>query len=217
MIDALHVRGESEVTCLIVDDHPAVSQLLARYLEERGIAVVGQAQDGREVLAALERLRPSVVLLDLRMPHASGIEVARAIARRKDLGSAVIVYTGYGDHDRLVQAIDAGARGFLQKDAPLEEVVRAITLVAGGATYIDPVLASFLATPEAAARLNAVSPREREVLGLLANGSTTEEVARALFISRETVRVHLRNAVAKLHAKSRTQAVANAIREGLIQ
>ncbi|HZC31610.1 MAG TPA: response regulator, partial [Gaiellaceae bacterium] len=94
-----------ELTCLIADDHPAVSELLARYLREHGVTIVGQARDGREALAEVERLKPSVLLLDLRLPHLSGIEVARTIAQRDDLSCAVILYTGYGDHDQLLHAI----------------------------------------------------------------------------------------------------------------
>ena len=184
-------------------------------LEDAGIEIAGRARDGEEALAKIETRRPAVALVDLRMPRLSGIEVARAAARASPQ-TAVILYTAYGDRALLTEALDAGARGFVLKEAPLPDLVRAVELVAGGGTYVDPVLAGVFATATVAERLPALSQREREVLRLLADGLSNEEIGKQLFISPETVRTHVRKAMAKLEADTRTQAVAKALRESLI-
>ena len=184
-------------------------------LQQNGIDVVGRAHDGAEALAKLEVTKPRVALLDLRMPSLSGIEVARRIARSSP-ETAVILYTAFGDRALLTEALDAGARGFVLKEAPLAEVVRAVELVAGGKTYVDPVLAGVISIGAATDRMATLTERERQVLRLLADGRTNEEIGRELFISPETVRTHLRKAMAKLDADTRTQAVATALRQSLI-
>ena len=203
------------ITCLVADDHPAVVEAVADVLEQNGIDVVGRARDGEEALAKLEAARPRVALLDLRMPGLSGIEVARRIARSSPK-TAVILYTAFGDRALLTEALDAGARGFVLKEAPLAEVVRAVELVAGGKTYVDPVLAGVLSSGPATDRMATLTERERQVLRLLADGQTNEEIGRELFISPETVSTHVRKAMTKLDADTRTQAVATALRQSLI-
>ena len=203
------------ITCLVADDHPAVVEAVADVLEANGIEVVGRARDGDEALAKLEAAKPLVALLDLRMPGLSGIEVAQRITRSSP-GTAVILYTAFGDRALLTEALDAGARGFVLKEAPLAEVVRAVELVAGGKTYVDPVLAGVLSSGAATERIVVLTERERQVLRLLADGQTNEEIGRALFISPETVRTHVRKAMTKLDADTRTQAVATALRQSLI-
>ena len=184
-------------------------------LEDAGVEIAGRARGGEEALAKIETRRPAVALVDLRMPRLSGIEVARAAARVSP-ETAVILYTAYGDRALLTEALDAGARGFVLKEAPLQDLVRAVELVAGGGTYVDPVLAGVFATPTVAERLPALSQREREVLRLLADGLSNEEIGRELFISPQTVRTHVRKAMARLDADTRTQAVATALRHSLI-
>ena len=130
-------------SCLVADDHPAVVEAVADVLSEHGIEVAGRARDGHEAAQKIEASQPQVALLDLRMPGLSGIEVARRVGRSSP-GTAVILYTAFGDRALLTEALDAGARGFVLKEAPLAEVVRAVELVASGRTYVDPVLAERL-------------------------------------------------------------------------
>lgn len=206
---------ERAVTCVVADDHPAVRELVARYLGEHGIVVAATAEDGRAALNAIIEHAPDVALLDVRMPQLSGIDVARRLAVGPT-GTAVILYTAYGDREQLVHALDAGVRGFVQKDAPLEEILRAVRFVSQNGVYIDAALGSVLVNPHAAERLKTLTARQREVLTCIADGMTTDEVARALFISPDTVRVHLRNSMETLDAGTRTHAVAKALRQSLI-
>ena len=203
------------ITCLVADDHPAMIEAVCDVLEEHGIEVAGRARDGEEALAKLETRKPTVALVDLRMPRLSGIEVARR-AQRSTPQTAVIVYTAYGERALLTEALDAGVRGFLLKEAPLSDLVRAIEMVAGGQTYVDPGLASVLATSDAAVKVTKLTQRERDILRLLADGLKNEEIGKRLFISPETVRTHVRKAMRKLDADTRTQAVATALRKSLI-
>ena len=203
------------ITCLVADDHPAMVEAICDTLEEEGIEIVGRAVDGEEALSKIETRRPDVAVIDLRMPRVSGIETARRIARASP-ETGVVLYTAYGDRALLTEAIDAGARGFVLKEAPLADLVRAVRLVAEGGTYVDPVLAGALATASVAATLPSLTQRERDVLRLLADGHSNEEIGKELFISPETVRTHVRKAMAKLEADTRTQAVATALRQSLI-
>ena len=201
------------LTCVVADDHPAVLAAVCSALEKEGIEVVARVDDGPRALAEIEQRRPAVALLDVRMPRLTGLEVARRI----DGGdTGVVIYTAYGDPALAVEALDAGARGFVLKEAPLAEVVRAVELVASGRTYVDPVLAGVLSSSAATEKITSLTQRERDVLRLLADGMSNEEIGKALFISPETVRTHVRKAMTKLDADTRTQAVATALRQSLI-
>jgi len=213
MSDIAIARGG--VSCLVADDHPAVVEAVADVLTAAGIRVVGKARDGSEALSLIETEGPEVALLDLRMPGLSGIDVARRLDRGEG-ATAVILYTAFGDRALLTEALDAGARGFVLKEAPLAEVVRAVQLVAAGRTYVDPVLAGVISGSAATGKMVTLTQRERDVLRLLANGMSNEEIGKELFISPETVRTHVRKAMAKLDADTRTQAVATALRQSLI-
>jgi DNA-binding NarL/FixJ family response regulator len=149
------------------------------------------------------------------MPGLSGIEVARHTGRSSP-ETAVILYTAFGDRALLTEALDAGARGFVLKEAPLAEIVRAVELVAAGRTYVDPVLAGVLSSTAATEKMAILTERERDVLRLLADGQSNDEIGRSLFISPETVRSHVRKAMRKLEADTRTEAVATALRRSLI-
>jgi DNA-binding NarL/FixJ family response regulator len=205
----------SKITCIVADDHPAMVEAVADVLTEHGLTIVGRARDGEEAVAKIETRRPDVALVDVRMPRLGGIEVARRVAASAP-DTAVILYTAYGDRGLLTDALDAGARGFVLKEAPLSDLARAVSLVASGGTYVDPVLAGFLATTRTTEKLPSLTPRERDVLRLLADGHSNEEIGKRLYISPETVRTHVRKAMHKLDADTRTQAVATALRQSLI-
>lgn len=201
--------------CLVADDHPAIISAVTDFLQEEGIDVVAQARDGQEALAKIESVQPDVAVVDLQMPGLTGIELARKVTEAR-LPTGIVLYTGHGDRALLTEAVDVGARGYVLKEAPLPDLLRAISTVAQGGTYVDPVLAGALAAPGAADKLPALTQREREVLRLLADGLTNEEVGRRLFIAPDTVRTHVRKAMRKLDADTRTQAVATALRQSLI-
>jgi DNA-binding NarL/FixJ family response regulator len=205
----------SPITCIVADDHPAMVEAVCDVLDESGVDVVGRARDGEDALAKIEARHPDVALIDIRMPRLGGIEVARRAAASSP-GTAVILYTAYGDRALLTEALDAGARGFVLKEAPLADLGRALELVAGGGTYVDPVLAGFLASVNTSDKLPSLTQRERDVLRLLADGFSNEEIGKQLYISPETVRTHVRKAMDKLDADTRTQAVATALRQSLI-
>jgi len=203
---------ETQITCVIADDHPAVLDSVARVLASHGINVVAQVRDGEDAVRAIETHRPQVAVIELRMPGMSGIAVARRSAQ-----TAVILYTGHSDRTQLVEALDAGVRGFVLKEAPLADVARAIATVAKGGVYVDPVLAGVLAGGDATQQLKMLTQREREVLSLLSDGLRNEEIGRRLHIAGETARAHIRNAMRKLDANTRTHAVAVALRQSLIE
>jgi DNA-binding NarL/FixJ family response regulator len=210
------MSGEAKrITCVVADDHPAMVEAVAEVLTEHGVQVVGRVRDGEHALSALKELGPDVAVVDVRMPRVSGIELARQAGRAAP-GTSIILYTAYGDRALITEAIDAGVRGFVLKEAPLSDLVRAVELVASGGTYVDPVLAGVLATAEVTGKVPALTQREREVLRLLADGLSNEEIGKRLFISPETVRTHVRKAMKKLDADTRTQAVATALRQSLI-
>jgi DNA-binding NarL/FixJ family response regulator len=207
--------ADRPVNCLVADDHPAMRRAVTEILQANGVQVIGEAADGEEAITKIEARKPDVALVDIRMPRLSGVEVARRVSRSTP-ETAVILYSGYGDKALLIEALDAGARGFVLKEAPLIDLHRAIETVAGGGTYVDPVLAGALASAEVAAKLPSLTRRERDVLRLLSDGRSNEEIGKELFISPETVRTHLRKAMDKLEADTRTEAVAKALRQRLI-
>lgn len=190
-------------------------EAVAELLTTNGYTVVGRARDGEEALQKITARRPAIALVDVRMPRLGGIELARRAATVSP-ETSIVLYTGYGERALLLEAMDAGARGFLLKEAPLVDLIRAIEIVAAGGTYVDPVLGGYLASPSVTARLPNLTQREREVLRLLSDGLSNEEIGKALFISPETVRTHVRKAMDKLNADTRTQAVATALRQSLI-
>ncbi len=203
------------ITCLVADDHPAVAQAVSDVLRESGIQIAGQVRDGEAALEAIRRKQPNVALLDIHMPRLSGIEVARRCARVAP-ETGIILYTGYSEQALLADAIDVGVRGFVSKDGPMTEIVRAVRLVAEGRAYVDPVLAGVISDSNASGIVSRLTQRERDVLRMLAGGDSIVEIGKALFISPETVRSRLRRAMVKLNAATRTEAVAIALRESII-
>jgi DNA-binding NarL/FixJ family response regulator len=203
------------LTVLVADDHPAVLAAVTALLRDAGLNIVGTARDGEEALAKILTRRPDVALVDVRMPRLEGIELTRRAAKEAP-ETSILLYSGYGDRALVTEALDAGARGFVLKEAPLDDLVRALETVAAGDQYIDPLLAGLLISAKQKEQAAALSPRERDVLRLLTEGLSNEEAGKRLFISAETVRTHIAHAMRKLGADTRTQAVAIALRENLI-
>jgi DNA-binding NarL/FixJ family response regulator len=200
------------LTCVVADDHPPILASVTQYLEANGVRVVAEARTGPDALAAIELHRPQAAVVDVSMPGLDGTEVAER-ARQTSPETAVVLYTGGGDPSLASDAVAAGARGVLLKEAPLTELVRALELATAGRMYIDAALGSLLAADDQP----VITPRERQILIHLANGLRNEEIGRELFISPETVRTHFRRTLAKLGAPTRTAAIATAFRTGLIK
>jgi DNA-binding NarL/FixJ family response regulator len=214
-LEASHAAAAGGATVVVADDHPAMLASVVEVLGRNGFEVVGRAGDGQQALALIESTRPRIALVDVQMPRLSGIEVAvRSAAVAPE--TAVVFYTAFGDRALLSEALDAGVRGFVLKEAPLVDLVRALERVVAGEAYIDPVLAGALVSGRLVDRVPALTQREREVLRLLADGLANEEIGRRLHISPETVRTHVRKAMSKLEADTRTQAVAIALRQSII-
>jgi DNA-binding NarL/FixJ family response regulator len=204
-----------EITCLIADDHEVVREGLRLSLPratEPEIRVVGEAHDGASAIAVAERRRPQVVIMDVRMPGMDGLEATKVLAERLP-DTAVLIFTAFGERSLLGRGLEAGAKGYILKEAPPETLLRAIEKVASGEGYVDPALMPALLTRD---REEMLTPREREILQLLADGMSNADVAGRLFISQETVKSHVRHILAKLEADTRTHAVAIALRESII-
>lgn len=198
---------------LVADDHPALLAALSDFLAEGGLDVAGQATDGPTAVALAESTSPDAVLLDYRMPRLAGAELVRAL-RSAAPGAALAVYTADADERLVAEAIEAGAGAVVLKEAPLADVSRALAAVLAGETYVDPALGVAALTrgrPQV-----ELTRREADVLLLLAEGFTYEAIGHRLEISAETVRTHLQKACERLGARTRTNAVATAIRLGLI-
>jgi two-component system response regulator DesR len=203
----------NEITCVLADDHPAVLDSVGRFLLGEGCTIVATASTCADAEAAILEHRPAVAVLDAAMPGGDGIEVLRTVVR-KSPETAVVLYTGVLQHTLARDALDAGARGFVRKDAPLQDLSRAIRTVVAGDIYVDPGVAAFLINGDD--KKPKLTARERDVLRLLAQGMRYTEIGRTLFISDETVRAHVQHATRKIGARSRTEAVVQAMRLSLI-
>jgi len=205
------------ITVLIVDDHPVVRDgLRGMFSASTEFVVVGEASDGPEAVIFTLRLDPDVVLMDLRMPRGGG---AAAIAdlRDRQVRSRVLVLTTYDSDADIFPAIEAGATGYLLKDAPRDELFDAVRAAAQGRSVLAPVVASRLMTRmRAPAPVQVLSAREREVLALVAKGTPNRAIARELFVSEATVKTHLTHIFAKLGVNDRAAAVAEAYGRGIL-
>jgi DNA-binding NarL/FixJ family response regulator len=207
------VQAQSTLRLLIVDDHPVVRQGIRALLEREldGVSIT----DAATPEAALDDAggqSPDVVIID---PRSGSGEVEETVATlRRRLQSAIVVFTSNGGARLLAEALKAGVKGYVRKDSPPEDLVRAIRAARSGDFYVDPALSSTIVLEEGDRTLTV---RQREILQMLADGMQTEAVAKKLGLSTETVRTHTKRILAKLHADTRTQAVAIAIRNGLIE
>jgi DNA-binding NarL/FixJ family response regulator len=209
-----NATDKPEITCLIVDDHEVVREGLRLSLSRAGhIRIVGEASDGESAVALAERRRPDVVIMDIRMPGMDGLEATKQLSNTAP-EIAVLIFTAYSERSLLGRGLESGAKGYILKEAPHGTLLRAIEKVAAGDGYIDPALMpAFLPGRD---RDEMLTAREREILQLLADGMSNSDVAAKLFISQETVKSHVRHILTKLEADTRTQAVAIALREAII-
>lgn len=200
----------TRTSCLVADDHPALTWTVCAHLTDHGYDVVGPAADGRAALELARVERPDVALIDFRMPRLGGLELIATL--RTELPSMPIcVYTADGDAALASAVLQEGASALILKASPLADLDRALETVLAGDAYVDAALAQ---PPPIRGTL---TPRELDVLRLLADGHQHEEIGRRLGIGAETVRTHLRKACSRLGAGTRTQAVAIALRQGLFQ
>jgi DNA-binding NarL/FixJ family response regulator len=199
---------------VIVDDHVALRRGMELLLSRAGHHVIGTAGDADTAEGLILRRKPDVTLVDLNLPGRTGAELTRSLLAA-DPGMRIILYTGAVDERSLLEGLAAGAAGFALKSGDPEELEAAIHTVAAGEHYVDPRLTPLLAKA-AGEKTKTLSPREREILGLLSGGLSGEQAARELGLSSETVRTHVRNAMSKLGATTRAHAVVLALQRGEI-
>ncbi|MFV1859115.1 MAG: response regulator [Anaerolineales bacterium] len=211
------------IRILIAEDHAVVRQSVKVMLElEPEFIVVGEAEDGEQALELAEKVDPDLVLMDIRMEGMDGVEATGKL-RERSPSIEVLILTGFGEDAVLLQAVEAGAHGFLSKEASAEELKMAILRVVSGESHMTPSLLrkllDELATQEVSHRpaYTDLTPREREVLEALARGMSNEEIATELVISEKTVKTHLGSIFGKLQVDGRAQAMLYAIREGLVE
>lgn len=203
----------SAIRILIIDDHPVVREGLSRIIvTDKNMEVVGQASNGAEALEKFRKLRPDVTLMDMRMPEMNGVQAIEAI--RKEFPNArIIVLSTYDLEEDIYLAMQAGARGYMLKDSPHNELIAAINRVHSGERVIPPSIASRLAERVGG---NELTARETEVLNLIVHGNSNKEIGDELGISEGTVKSHVNNILDKLGVTDRTQAVSVALKRGIV-
>jgi len=211
------------IKILIADDHPVVREgLIAMIKREPDFKVLGEATNGIEAVKKSRELKPDIVLMDLRMPELDGVEAMRQIASFAP-ATKFIILTTFSDDEYIFRGIEAGARAYLLKDAPREDLFRAIRAVYRGESLIQPVVASKVLdrfaelSRQAQAPAELLSEREIEVLKLIAKGDANKEIAAELHITDSTVKTHVSSIFQKLNAKDRTDAVMQAVKRGIIK
>ena len=209
------------IRILVVDDHPVLRDGLVAILStQAGFEVVGEAETGREAVLLAAELQPDIVMMDLEMPGMDGVEALKQM-RDRDPDVHVIVFTAYDTDDRIVAALQAGAQGYLLKGAPRDQIFEAIRVVNAGDSLLQPVVASKLLTRMRRSAgdpgtTGSVTPREMEVIRLLARGLQNKEIAAELGIAQRTAKFHVGSILAKLGAGNRTEAVTIAVQRGMI-
>ncbi|MBP7998293.1 MAG: response regulator transcription factor [Chloroflexi bacterium] len=210
------------IRILIVDDHPVVRDGLVAILSTQpDFLVVGEAGNGAELLAQVQVTRPHVILLDLEMPGVDGVQALREL-RTAGETCRVIIFTAFDTDERILDAVQAGAMGYLLKGAPRDELFNGVRVVHGGGSLLQPMVAArllkrMIQTPAAASPGDELTERELEVLRLLVQGKQNKEIAAALIISERTVKFHVSSILNKLNAGNRTEAVAIAAQQGLVE
>lgn len=208
------IEATDSIRVLLADDHAIVRNGVAQILnEERGIGVVGEAADGADAVEVFARIRPDVALIDLRMPKLEGVQVVEQI-RKRFPDAAIVILTTYDTDNDIERALRAGAKAFLVKDVSPQELVACVRAVHAGHSWVSPKVAAKLVAHVTNVRLTR---RELAVLRLLAAGNSNREIGDALGISDGTVKIHLTHLFAKLEVTSRTEAIATALRRGLVR
>jgi DNA-binding NarL/FixJ family response regulator len=216
------VRVPATIKVVLGDDHTLVRQGIRRAVEQsEGLEVIGEAATGTDLVRLVKETEPDVVILDIRMPEMDGIEAARHITGDRP-ETAIVMLTAYDDRHFVVEAVRAGAKGYVLKTRDAEHLLRTVRLVAEGNMVIDPELVVAVADELTAAKENergteTLTDRELEILQLLAFGFTNKDIGARLFISPDTVKTHLEHIYQKLGASDRTAAVAEAMRRRLIE
>jgi DNA-binding NarL/FixJ family response regulator len=217
-------KGLDELRVLVVDDHDLFRTGLRNLLEEEGVNVVGEAENGENAIRLASDLAPDVVIMDLNMPGAGGVETTRRLSSLAPL-SRVVVLTISADDDDVMNAVMAGACGYLLKDSSIQELIAGIRAASEGESLISPQIAAKVLQrlraqskdADAAETIRAeLSDRELEVLKLIANGKDNAQIARELFISPKTVKNHISNILMKLQIENRIQAAVYAVRSGIV-
>ncbi len=213
-------RPTKAIRILIVDDHRMLREGLRCSLSHLGYQIIGEARNGSEAVDLAMTLKPDVILMDVAMPDLGGIEAAKQIKERIP-GIYIVMLTMHADQDMLTESIRAGASGYLVKDCSTDEIASAIDSVVIGETALSPRLAASMLAEvrrqeSSSQSERIITPREEEVLQLIADGCSTPEVAEQLYISQKTVKNHLASIYQKLDARDRTQAVLQAVRMGIV-
>ena len=217
-------KGLDELRVLVVDDHDLFRAGLRNLLEEKGVNVVGEAENGEAAIRLTSDLAPDVVIMDLNMPGAGGVETTRRLSSLAPL-SRVVVLTISADDDDVMNAVMAGACGYLLKDSSMEELIAGIRAASEGESLISPQIAAKVLQrlraqskdADAAETIRAeLSDRELQVLKLISNGKDNAQIARELFISPKTVKNHISNILMKLQIENRIQAAVYAVRSGIV-
>jgi DNA-binding NarL/FixJ family response regulator len=213
MLTTMAPGAKESPRCLIVDDHPVVRAGVRAVLESTWEdAVITDAQSVDEIASVMDGATPDVVIVD---PWRAGVDVGAVVSRlQEEVGAPIVVFTSDGGARLLSEALKAGVKGYVRKDSPSDDLIRAIEAARSGEFYVDPGLSSTIVLDEGDRTLSA---RQREILQMLADGMQTDAVAERLGLSTETVRTHTKRILAKLEASTRTQAVAIGIRHGLIE
>ena len=213
------VEGERTVKILVVDDHKMMRDGLISLLEHEGLTVVGESGDGHEAMELARRLHPDLVIMDLAMPGLNGVDATRRLLAETP-GVKVLGLSAHSDRRDVVAMFEAGAVGYILKSSAAKELVEAVRTVAGGLTYVSPAVASIVVsscvTPSSPTQQGKrLSPREREVLQLLAEGNSSKDIARTLNLAVTTVETHRRQIMDKLNVRTIAELTKYAIREGL--
>ena len=213
-------QGRKRVTVLVADDHPLYREGVVRALRASGqIEVVAEAEDGRSALAEIQKHAPDIALLDYKLPELDGVAVTNAVVRER-LSTRVLFVSAFTDSGVVYKALETGAAGFISKEARREEIVDAVLACARGENVVPQDVAASLVSEIRLRKQDdapALTPREQEILHLIAAGKSLPEIAKELFLGLTTVKTHVQHLYAKLEVSDRAAAVASAMRRGLIE